>query len=286
MAAIGIIGGSGLYAMDEVKLIRSVSMDTPFGLPSDELVVGRMGDREVVFLARHGRGHRLLPTEVNARANIYALKTLGVNWIISVSAVGSLKPELRPMDFVIVDQFYDRTNQARGCTFFGDGIVAHISFAHPVCPQLGGVLQQAARAVGVTAHVGGTYVNMEGPAFSTLAESQIHRQLGMSVVGMTQMNEARLAREAEICYATLAMVTDYDCWHEEIDQNVSVELILDNLHKSVANARALVKHAVAHIDLSCDCSCHHALQNAIVTDKKIWPEKTVDKLRPILQNYL
>ncbi|MBN1543162.1 S-methyl-5'-thioadenosine phosphorylase [candidate division KSB1 bacterium] len=286
MARIGIIGGSGLYEMEELQKVRRVVIETPFGPPSDELILGELDQREVVFLSRHGFGHRLLPSEINVRANIYALKSLDVHWIFSVSAVGSLKPELKPMDFVVVDQFYDRTTQARANTFFGNGIVAHIPFAHPVCAELGRILIQAGKNAGVTIHGGGTYVNMEGPAFSTLAESQVYRRLGMSVIGMTQMNEARLAREAEICYATLAMVTDYDCWYEEeTGQTVSVEAILDILHQNVVNARRVVQNAVAAVDLSGDCGCRHALQNSIVTARERWPEETVDQLKLILKNY-
>ncbi len=284
---IGIIGGSGLYQIEGLGKIREEKVETPFGSPSDVFIVGELYGREVVFLPRHGRGHRILPTEVNNRANIFAMKKLDVSWIISVSAVGSLKPELKPQDVVIVDQFFDRTNQARANTFFGNGIVAHIQFAQPLCNDLRKSLFNAGKKVAASVKFGGTYLNMEGPAFSTLAESQVFRSWGMDVIGMTQMSEARLAREAEISYATLAMVTDYDCWYEaETGTTVSVEMILENLHKNVATAKQIIVETVKALPKDSSCDCHQALANAFITDKSLWPNDTIEKLQPILKKYL
>ncbi len=287
MPRIGIIGGSGLYQVEGLEEIREVRVETPFGDPSDLLILGRLKGREVLFLPRHGRGHRILPAEVNNRANIWALKSLDTAWIISVSAVGSLKPGLKPQDLVIVDQFVDRTNQARANTFFGRGIAAHIAFAHPLCESVGRILYDAAREMGAAVHWGGTYVNMEGPAFSTLAESQLYRSWGMDVVGMTQMNEARLAREAEICYATLAMVTDYDCWWEaETGQTVSVELVVENLKQSSALAKELIRRSIAAFPEQPACTCQEGLAGAIITERGAWPEESIARLGPILKKYL
>src|SRR5258706_14684041 len=228
---IGVIGGSGLYEMAGIERKRWVPVATPFGKPSDQFLTGRIGGRDVVFLPRHGRGHKILPSELNHRANIYAMKKLGVNRIISVSAVGSLKEEYKPTDIVVIDQFFDRTKRSRDLTFFGEGVVAHVAFADPICLTLQKVLADCARRAGATVHVGGTYVNMEGPAFSTRAESHFHRAQGWDVIGMTNYGEARCAREAEICYATLAMVTDYDCWHES-EEAVTVEMVVSNLMRN------------------------------------------------------
>jgi len=266
MSRIGIIGGSGLYP------------------PSDSYIMGELEGREVVFLPRHGKGHRITPTELNNKANIYGMKKLDVSWIISVSAVGSLRPELKPQDVVIIDQFFDRTNQARNNTFFGEGIVAHIQFAKPLCPSLSDILYNAGKECQASIHLGSTYINIEGPAFSTLAESQTYRKWGMDVVGMTQMTEAKLAREAEICYSTLAMITDYDCWYEE--ETVSAEMILENLHKNVETARNIISHAIKSIPEAHECECSNALANSLVTDKSLWPQETVKKLGPIIQKYL
>ena len=287
MAKIGIIGGSGLYNIEGFEQRESVRIETPFGEPSDMMITGELGGQSIFFLPRHGRGHRLLPTEVNNRANIYAMKEMGVEWILSVSAVGSFKPELKPTHFCVIDQFVDRTNQARPNTFFGDGIVAHIQFAHPLCPELRKVIYQSGQAIAAPMHMGGTYVNMEGPAFSTLAESMLYKSWGMDVIGMTQMNEARLAREAEICYATLAMITDYDCWYEaETGMTVSVEAVLEVIQKNVENAKKLIKEAVVQVgNLKRECSCKNALQNAILTSRDSWPEKTLDHLGPIMEKY-
>lgn len=287
MPRIGIIGGSGLYQIEGLEIIREWHLKTPFGEPSDALMLGRLAGREVLFLPRHGRGHRILPAEVNNRANIWAMKSLDVAWIISVSAVGSLRPELKPLDLVLIDQFVDRTNQARPNTFFGNGIVAHIPFAHPLCSSVGDILLTAAKKLGIPLKQGGTYVNMEGPAFSTLAESQLYRSWGMDVVGMTQMHEARLAREAEICYATLAMITDFDCWWEaETGHTVSVELVVENLRQSSAAAKALIRQSIAGFPEQPECTCQHALAGAIITERSAWPPETIERLKPLLNKYL
>lgn len=283
---IGIIGGSGLYQIEGLQEVESVKVETPFGRPSNDLIKGRMFDKEVIFLPRHGVGHRLMPTEVNARANIYALKKLGVEAILSFSAVGSLKPEIKPGDFVIIDQYVDRTNQARPHSFFGNGIVAHIQFAHPLCPELRDILLQAGEDLDIAVKDGGTYVNMEGPAFSTLAESLLYKSWNMDVIGMTQMNEARLAREAEICYATLATVTDYDCWHEaETGETVSVDAIIKVLTENVERSKKIIRQAVKLLMPESDCTCRHALESSIVTPREYWPAETIEKLGPIIENY-
>jgi 5'-methylthioadenosine phosphorylase len=258
---------------------------TPFGPPSDELLSGRLAGREVVFLPRHARGHRILPSELNHRANIWAMKKLGVAWIISVSAVGSLQKKYRPCDIVLIDQFLDRTKRSFEHTFFGRGIVAHVAFAHPICEELRRLLLKSARSLGASTHDGGTYVNMEGPAFSTRAESQSNHKFGYDVIGMTNLDEAKCAREAEIAYATLAMVTDYDCWNEEHD-HVTVEMVIANLMKNAEKAKAIIKHVIATVPAKPNWPCHSALQNAIMTDKKLWPKKTIADLRPILTKYL
>jgi len=287
MARIGVIGGSGLYQMEGLTEVQSVRIDTPFGDPSDEYVMGRLQGREVVFLPRHGRGHRYAPAEVNNRANIYGMKLLEVEWIISVSTVGSLKKEIHPADIVLIDQFFDRTNQARPNTFFGHGIVAHIPFGRPLCDVLRQTLYQSGQAMAAPVKWGGTYVNMEGPAFSTLAESRVYQSWGMDVVGMTQMNEARLAREAEICYATMAMVTDYDCWYEEeTGQTVSIEVVINTLNQNVAVARELIRRTVANLPLHRTCACGQTLASAILTDKAHWPKETINILLPFIQKYL
>ncbi|MFH1995995.1 MAG: S-methyl-5'-thioadenosine phosphorylase [Candidatus Omnitrophota bacterium] len=262
---IGIIGGSGLYEIDGIHGIHQVTVETPFGSPSDSYTVGEFEGIKVVFLPRHGKGHRLLPGELNYRANIYGMKKLGVERIISVSAVGSLKRELKPLDIVIPDQFVDRTNQGRKMTFFGDGVAAHVSLADPVCGDLAKVLFEAGKKVGATVHKGGTYVNMEGPAFSTRAESRLYRSWGMDVIGMTNMAESRLAREAEICYATLACVTDYDCWiMDEESEPVTVDIIIQNVAKNVAVSKKLLRAALPNVSKKL-CSCQYALKGAIIT---------------------
>jgi 5'-methylthioadenosine phosphorylase len=287
MPRIGIIGGSGLYQIDGLRVIEKTRLTTPFGSPSDEFVLGELEGREVVFLPRHGRGHRLLPVEINNRANIFGFKTLQVEQILSVSTVGSLKVELKPLDIVLIDQLVDRTNQARPCTFFGEGIAAHISFAQPFCPSLRKAIHQQGLAMSVPVKWGGTYVNIEGPAFSTLAESMMHRAWGMDVVGMTQMAEAKLAREAEICYATMALVTDYDCWREtETLESVTADMVIETMKKGIATARELIRLVVRTLPAEGGCSCTQALSTALVTDRSAWPEATIKKLGPIIQKYL
>ncbi|MEI8064257.1 MAG: S-methyl-5'-thioadenosine phosphorylase, partial [Verrucomicrobiota bacterium] len=261
---IGIIGGSGLYAMAGVEKSKWVTVTTPFGKPSDQYLTGRLAGREVVFLPRHGRGHRVLPGELNHRANIYGLKKLGVTNVISVSAVGSLQEKYKPTDIVVINQFFDRTKRSADFTFFGNGVVAHVAFGDPVCGGLQKRLVACGRHAGATIHDGGTYVNMEGPAFSTRAESLFHRAMGWDVIGMTNLGEARCAREAELCYATLAMVTDYDCWHTS-EESVTVEMIIECLHKNARMAQEIVRLAVATLDAGADCSCRHALATAIMT---------------------
>ena len=264
MARVGIVGGSGLYRMEGLEGIREEQLETPFGRPSDAYMVGSLDGVEVAFLPRHGRGHRLLPSELNYRANVYGFKSLGVEFIIAVSAVGSLRPEIEPLDIVMVDQFVDRTNRNRRMTFFGEGIAAHIGFADPVCPVLHDLLLRCAEDSGAKAHPRGTYLNMEGPAFSTRAESKLYRSWGMDVIGMTNLAEAKLAREAEICYATMACVADYDCWHESEDA-VTVEMLIDNLQKNAVMAQQAIRRAVSAIAPERTCACADALKYAILT---------------------
>jgi 5'-methylthioadenosine phosphorylase len=283
-AEIGIIGGSGLYSMPGLSDVREIRLQTPFGDPSDPYVLGTLQGRKVAFLARHGRGHRILPTELNFRANIYGFKQLGVERIVSVSAVGSLKDEHRPLDFVIPDQFFDRTRH-RVDTFFGDGIVAHIAFADPVCPELAQVVEAACKKSGVTGKRGGTYLCMEGPQFSTKAESNVYRSWGMDVIGMTNLQEAKLAREAEICYVTVAMVTDYDCWHPHHD-SVTVDQVVAVLLKNADNAATVVRNTVGSMPTKRSCKCGAALAHAILTDRTKIPAVTREKLKLILDKYL
>jgi len=283
LPAIGIIGGSGLYSMPGFKVEREVVLETPFGAPSDGYIVGELEGHEVVFLARHARGHRISPSELNFRANIYGMKTLGVERIISLSAVGSLKEEHKPLDFVIPDQFFDRT-RGRISTFFGEGLVAHVSFADPVCPQLSETVEAACRAAGVNVKRGGTYLCMEGPMFSTKAESNVYRSWGMDVIGMTNLQEAKLAREAEICYVTVAMVTDYDCWHPHHDA-VEVTDIIRVLLQNASNACSVVAQAVKAMPADRTCKCGCALRHALITDKKLVPPVTIKKLEPIVGKY-
>jgi 5'-methylthioadenosine phosphorylase len=283
-AEIGIIGGSGLYSIPGLSDMREVKQDTPFGDPSDAYVLGTLAGHEVAFLARHGRGHRILPTELNFRANVYGFKQLGVERIVSISAVGSLKEEHKPLEFVIPDQFFDRTRH-RVDTFFGNGIVAHIAFADPVCPQLSQVVETACKKAGVTGKRGGTYLNMEGPQFSTKAESNIYRSWGMDVIGMTNLQEAKLAREAEICYVTVAMVTDYDCWHPHHD-SVTVDQIVAVLVKNAENAAKVVRETIAAMPTGRSCKCGSALAHAILTDRDKIPATTRQKLGLILDKYL
>ena len=282
---IGIIGGSGLYHLEGFTKQKWITAKTPFGPPSDKLLTGELAGREVVFLPRHGRGHRIAPSELNHRANIYAMKNLGVAWLLSVSAVGSLQLKYKPCDIVLPDQFVDRTKRSAEHTFFGKGIVAHIAFADPICPELRQLLLMTCRKVGATVHDGGTYVTMEGPAFSTRAESLTNHQLNYDVIGMTNLGEAKCAREAEIAYATMAMVTDYDCWKED-EAHVTVEMIVSNLQRNAAQAKAIVQQTIPLIPMTPGWPCHQALQTAILTDKKFWPPKTRLALKPILEKYL
>ena len=282
---IGIIGGSGLYNIEGFTHQKWVKVRTPFGAPSDQLLTGRLAGRDVVFLPRHGRGHRLLPSELNHRANVWAMKKLGVAWILSVSAVGSLQAKYQPCDIVLPDQFVDRTKQSLEHTFFGRGIVAHIAFADPVSEELRQLLLRGCRAVQARVHDGGAYVNMEGPAISTRAESLTNHRLGYDVIGMTNLGEARCAREAELAYATMAMITDYDCWKVD-EAHVTVEMVIANLMRNAAAAKAIVTNVIPRIPLKPNWPCHEALHNAILTDKKLWPKKTIGELKPILAKYL
>lgn len=287
-AQIGIIGGSGLYQMEALQDVEVVPVETPFGPPSDALIVGTLEGARVAFLARHGRNHQLLPSELPFRANIYAMKSLGVEYILSASAVGSLKTDVKPLDMVVTDQFIDRT-KARIATFFGDGIVAHIGFGDPVCPNLAKILHEAAASLelpDVTVHRGGTYVCMEGPAFSTRAESHLYRNWGATVIGMTNLPEAKLAREAEIAYATLALVTDYDCWHPAHD-SVTVEMVIDNLKRNAVNAQKVIQETVRRLHQAAPQSdAHSALQYAILTPLDQVPLNTKERLQLLLQKYL
>jgi 5'-methylthioadenosine phosphorylase len=282
-AEIGVIGGSGLYSMNGLTNTRKLRVKTPFGDPSDTFILGTLEGKRVAFLARHGRGHRILPTELNFRANIYAMKLLGIQRIISVSAVGSLLENLQPGQFLIPDQFFDST-KGRKSTFFGNGIVAHVTFDKPVCPQLSATLGEACRAKSVPVHEKGTYICMEGPQFSTLAEAHFHRAMKFSVIGMTNVTEAKLAREAEICYSTMAMITDYDCWHPQHD-SVTVATIIATLNQNAANAQSVLRQAIKTLPSEPACKCANALKHAILTDPKLVPAKTKKNLAAILGKY-
>jgi 5'-methylthioadenosine phosphorylase len=281
---IGVIGGSGLYEMADLKDVKSVKIETPFGDPSDEYILGTLNNREMVFLPRHGKGHRMMPTELNFRANIYGMKKLGVECIISISAVGSMKEEIAPGHIVVPDQFFDMTKR-RVSTFFGNGIVGHVTFADPVCPDLCNILYQAGLESGAEMHKGGLYLCIEGPQFSTRGESLIYRKWGVDVIGMTNVTEAKLSREAEICYATIALATDYDCWHEA-EEDVTVEAILEVIRKNVTTAQKIIKNAVLKIDIEKICTCKNALQNAILTSKEVIPDKTRKDLELLIGKYL
>jgi 5'-methylthioadenosine phosphorylase len=283
-AEIGIIGGTGLYQMEGFTDVRELSVETPFGPPSDSLMVGSLEGRRVAFLPRHGRGHRILPHELNFRANVFAMKTLGVEFLLSVSAVGSLKERYAPLHVVVPDQFIDRTQQ-RKSTFFGRGLVAHVAFAHPFCRNLRKVMADACADAGATHHVGGTYVCMEGPQFSTLAESLLYRSWGADLIGMTNLQEAKLAREAEICYSTLALVTDYDCWHPDHDA-VTAEQIMSVLGKNAETAKAVLRAAVRRLPVPRDCECATALKFALVTPPALVPEAVKRELEPIVGRYM
>jgi len=285
MGRIGIIGGSGLYQIEGIKDVNKVGVKTPFGEPSGEFITGNLEGKEVVFLPRHDIGHRIAPSHINYRANIYGMKKLGAERIISVTACGSLKEEYKPLDFVAVDQFVDRTNFAREASFFTDGIVAHIEFSKPVCAEMQKILCQVGQELKIKVHDGGTYINMEGPAFSTLAESNLYRQWGMDVIGMTNFAEAKLAREAEICYSTLAAVTDYDCWHPEHD-SVTIDMIIENLNKNIGNAKKILAAAIKNMPDRRTCRCQEALKYAIVTDRKVITGKIKKKLDIIIGKYV
>ena len=281
---IGIIGGSGLYDIDELTDCQEQEIDTPFGRPSAPYIVGTLQDQRVAFLARHGKGHSILPSELNFRANIYGLKHLGAEWIVSASAVGSLQEKYRPQDIVVPDQFFDRT-RGRVSTFFGEGLVAHVSFANPLCPVLSGLAVETAKDTGATVHQGGTYLCMEGPQFSTLAESNLYRSWNMDVIGMTNLQEAKLAREAEICFATLALVTDYDCWHPEHD-DVTVDMIIETLQANAKMAKRIISELVARLPIHRECKCADALSSAIITNAESIPSKTRHDLALLIERYL
>ena len=283
--AIGIIGGSGLYQIEELRDPTEHMVETPFGSPSDTLVGGKLSGRQVYFLPRHGRGHRILPHEINYRANIYALRSLNVRWIISVAAVGSLQEKYAPRDVVLPSQFYDRTSQRAIHTFFGNGIAAHVGFAEPISANLRNLLAESARSLAVTVHNGGTYVNMDGPAFSTRAESEFNRRNGFDVIAMTNLPEAKLAREAEIAYATMAMITDYDCWKVE-EEPVSAQTVLSHLIANAETAKKVIPNVVPQIPTEPNWPEHFALDTALITERKFWPEATVERLRPILERFL
>ena len=281
---IGIIGGSGLYQMEGLTDVQELEVSTPFGKPSDTYRIGTLEGQRVVFLARHNRNHTIMPSELNFRANIYGFKQLGVEWIISASAVGSLKEEHRPLDIVLPDQFYDRT-KTRISTFFGEGVVVHVSFADPICPQLAGIVQLAGTYSRIPIKRGGTYVCMEGPQFSTKAESNTYRSWGMDLIGMTNLQEAKLAREAEICYTTMALVTDYDCWHPS-HEAVTVAEVVQNLKRNAENAQKIIRSAVKRLPISRTCPCRNALQNAILTDLSKVPPRTKTRLELLLKRYI
>ena len=287
-AKIGIIGGSGFYNIEGIKDIGKVNVKTPFGDPSDEFITGVLGGRGVVFLARHGKGHKVLPSEINYRANIYGMKKLGVSEIISVSACGSLKEELKPLDIVIPDQFIDRTNIGRLMTFFGDGIVAHIPFADPVCPRVAKSLAEAGRKVGANVHLGGVYINMEGPQFSTKAESRLYRSWGVDIIGMTNLAEAKLSREAEICYSTLACITDYDCWRmdEKTCESVTLSMVIQNLRKNVDVSKDILKAALPNLGGERACGCATALKDSIVTRPEFISPEVKKRLKLIIGKYI
>lgn len=283
--AIGVIGGSGLYEIEGLTGVEEITVETPFGSPSDAIVQGRLLNRRICFLPRHARGHRLLPTELNHRANLWAMRSLNVRWIIAVTAVGSLKEAYRPRDIVLPDQFYDRTSQRAGHTFFGEGIVAHVGFSEPISSGLRRLLFETAKELGKPVHNGGTYVNMDGPAFSTRAESETNRKLGFDLIGMTNLPEAKLAREAEIALATLAMITDYDCWKIE-EEAVSAHAVIGHVQANAASAKEILHALIPRIPTVANWPEHTALDSAIFTDQSIWPEATKRKLAPILERFL
>ena len=289
---IGVIGGSGLYELDQISELEPIEMETPFGAPSDAYMRGAIGDRDVIFLPRHARGHRLLPSEINHKANIYGFKKLGVDCVVSVSAVGSLREDLHPRDIVLPDQYFDRTKKSLEHTFFGNGVVGHVSFGEPACPALRDVVAATARSViaaeggdAVQVHAGGTYVNMEGPAFSTKAESNTYRKLGFDIVGMTSLPEAKLCREAELCYQAMSMITDYDCWHES-EEDVNVEMLLGHLRANTERAKLILQSLIPAIPEQRPCSCGDALSTALMMDRSMVPTETIERLGPIVSRYL
>jgi len=284
MFKIGIIGGSGLYEMDGLENIETINLSTPWGEPSDQIIKGNLGETELFFLPRHNKGHKIMPSDINYRANIYAMKMLDVEWIISVSAVGSMKNEIAPGNIVIPSQFIDFTKK-RESTFFGEGIVAHVSMAEPVCPQLSQILFNAAFSSGATVHMGGTYICIEGPQFSTKSESDLYRRWDVDVIGMTNMPEAKLAREAEICYSTMALPTDYDCWHEDHDE-VNVEDIIETLQKNVDMAKQVIKNVIESIPDEVRCKCNSALENSIITSKSEIQKSDLEKVSLLIEGYL
>ena len=281
---IGVIGGSGLYQMSDLTEIEEVNVSTPFGEPSAPYTIGNLEGKKIAFLSRHGKGHSIAPSEINYRANIYGLKKLGAEWIIAVSAVGSMRKHIKPLDIVIPDQFFDNTKR-RISTFFGNGAVGHVGFAHPVCPNLAVVLERSSRETGVTTHKNGTYICIEGPQFSTKAESNIFRGWGVDIIGMTNLPEAKLAREAEICYSTLALVTDYDCWHETADI-VTIEEVISNLMKNLKNAKQILRKAVHALPIDRNCECAKALANGVITQREFIPEKTFQDLELLIGKYV
>lgn len=280
--AIGIIGGSGIYDLDNLDIIDEMQLDTPFGEPSDKYIVGKLENIKIAFLSRHSKGHKILPSELNSKANIFGFKKLGVKYLLSVSAVGSLREEIEPRHLVFPSQIIDRT-KGRASTFFGNGIVAHVSFAEPFCNNLIKILEDTSKSLNIPYHIGKTYVCMEGPAFSTKAESNFHRLIGGDIIGMTAIPEAKLAREAEICYAAIALSTDYDCWRED-EESVTVEMILENMGKNINNAKKLLSEVIKKIG-DYKCSCHSSLTNAIVTNKEVWPEETKNKLEILIKRF-
>ena len=284
-AAIGVIGGSGLYQISGLESAKELQIDTPFGKPSDTILTGTLHGRSVYFLPRHGRGHRILPTELNHRANIFALRSLNVRWLISIGAVGSLQEKYHPRDIVLPSQFFDRTSQRAAWTFFGEGIVAHVAFADPVSANLKKLIAEAVRALGYSVHDGGTYVNMDGPAFSTRAESEFHRKMGFDVIGMTNSPEAKLAREAEIAFAAISLVTDYDCWKAD-DTPVNAQTVIEHLMANADAARQIIPKVVAQIPAEPNWPEHRALDTALITDRKLWPDATVKKLEILLERFL
>jgi 5'-methylthioadenosine phosphorylase len=283
--SIGIIGGSGLYRIDGLEEVAEIDVATPFGAPSDAIVSGRLAGRQIYFLPRHGRGHRIMPHEVNHKANLYALRSLGVRWIICVTAVGSLQEQYQPRHIVLPSQYFDRTSRRTEHTFFGNGIVAHVAFADPISAGLRGIIARVGGDLGYTIHNGGTYVNMDGPAFSTRAESEFHRRMGFDVIGMTNAPEARLAREAEIALATMAMITDYDCWKIE-EEPVTAKMVFDNLQLNAATAKEILPRVIEQIPATPDWPEHRSLDSALVTAKELWPAETVEKLRAIIGRFL